>query len=145
MRYFSGECVSNSVPISQEISEGNKWSLKCDLKVKRFRLWQIASRNMYCTAEIVLHWVPSVMSKPGLFKFLGWFHLFQGFEFVMWTKFTWGLIRLVYSAVGSTDFTCAGFGVPFLLPAQEVLLYPAGSKAISSFEGSYPYKVQRKS
>lgn len=57
---------------------------KCDLKVKRFRLWQIASRNILSSwwplAEIVLHWVPSVISEPGLLKFLGWFNLFQCFE-----------------------------------------------------------------
>lgn len=34
---------------------------------------------------------------------------------------------------------------PFLLPAQEMLLYPAASEAIRDFEGSQPYKGQRES
>lgn len=91
-------------------------------------------------AEIVLHRVPSVMSEPGLFKFLGW-NPVSGF----WSCDVDKADKLMYSAVGSTYFTCAGFGLPFLPPAQEMLLYPAASKAIKHFEGSYPYKVQRES
>lgn len=63
----------------------------------------------------------------------------------MQTKQTNPQLKIDKVQLETRKFTCADFGVPFLLPAQEMLLYPAASEAVKGFEGSYPYKVQRES
>lgn len=158
MRYSSGEYVSNSIPISQEMSGGTNGPRSVTWRSREIEaltncIQKHTLPSWWPLAEIVLHQVPSVISEPGLFKFLGWFHVFQCFEVwvecstVMGTKQTNSLEDWKDSCKVQleAEFIWAGFGVPFLLPAQEMLLYPAASEAVKGFEGSCPYKVQTES
>lgn len=119
--------------------------MKCDLKVKRFRLWQIASRNRSCPADDPLLRLSCIEFHPS------WVNLgcssfldetpFQGFEVVMWTKQTNSCIVQLEAHILLVQV----LGCHFCHLPRRCLLYPAASKAIKHFEGSYPYKVQRES